>query len=87
MTNALGDPAVDLPLGQHRVDQIAEVIDYRIAVEGHHPGFRVDHHLGHMGPVGIAAPRQAGAFVVRQQIIPALGAGHFGHLQHGGRGV
>ena len=64
LTNALGDPAVHLPFGEHRVDQIAEIIDHRVAVDGHNARFRINHHLGHMRPVGIAAPRQAGAFIM-----------------------
>jgi hypothetical protein len=58
LTDALRDAAMDLPLGQHRVHQVAEIVHDGVAHDLRVPGLPVDLDLGDMAAVGIGPARQ-----------------------------
>src|SRR6516165_7913154 len=46
LTDALRDTALDLPSGQHWVDQSSIIVDHRVALERDEPSLRVELDLG-----------------------------------------
>ena len=56
LADALGDRAVRLAGGDHRVDQDAVIVDRAVARQGHRAGVAVDLDLGDVGAVGEGHP-------------------------------
>ncbi len=53
LTDALNDPAMQLPFDDHRIDDGADVIDGGVSLERDDPGVGIDFHLGDMTAAGI----------------------------------
>ena len=53
MARALGNPAVNLPLADHRVDDHPEIVDRSEAIDGHRARLGIDLDLTNLAAVGI----------------------------------
>ena len=76
-----------LAFGQHRVQEVPEVVGDGVFHHLRDAGLGVDLHLGHVSAVRIGPPRQLRPLVPGQEIVAPLGARHLGHLDHRGRQV
>ena len=82
LTHALGDAAVNLALDDHRIDQLAEVVDRGPPVDRHDAGLRIDFELadvnarreGEVGRVPERALLEAGLKFLAVELVRDIGA-------------
>ncbi len=87
LTDALNDAAVDLPLGQHRIDKIAEIVNHGISIHGHNTGVGVDLNFAHMRAIGEGARLKRGGRGEGQKVVAPGLPRHLRGFEEGWRHV
>src|SRR5271154_2283561 len=81
LADALGDAAMHLAFDDHRIDELAEVVDRGPPLDGYDAGLRIDLELADVharreGPVGWVPERaflQAGLDFLGIDLVPGIG--------------
>ena len=87
LPNALRYATMNLPLDQHRVQKIPEIINHGIARNTGDAGFGVDLDFGNMSAVREGSRGKRGFLGFIKQIKPPGSAGHLGRVKHRWRQV
>ena len=75
LADALGEATVHLPLDDHRVDLVADVVDAHVRAHLHLAGLGVDLHGGEVGAMRVGEVLRVDRRLAREHRLDALRAG------------